>query len=249
MVFDAADNVFHAWSRAGNAGLRVCIFPCRIISGSGCSFVNGISTLPLHLTQIREHLRGRLVALFPVLSQCFLDDPLEPVWNLDGERWWRFFQNRSDDVLVRVTFKGPPIRKHFVQHYAQTPDVRPHIYLVSARLLGRHITSRSDHRSFVSIKQHSRDRLCFSGCLIGEFCDAEVEHLDEIFSLSEVAALTDHDVVWLDVAMHYSFRVRSGKCAGHLHGHIECFACLHRPVCHALAQRHAVDELRGDITY
>src|SRR5439155_18020191 len=104
--------------------LRTCIFHCPTIPVFGCSTVNGISGVHLRLTEIREHLRGRLVALFPLLLQCFRNDRPEPVRYLHGEWWWFFFQNRSDDVLLCVTFKGQPIGKHFVEHYAQTPDVR-----------------------------------------------------------------------------------------------------------------------------
>src|SRR5207248_10455921 len=97
--------------------------------------------------------------------------------------------------------------------------------------------------------QRSRGHVGYQYLSLSQFCDSEIEHLNEIFSLSQVTAPVDHDVLWLDVSMNYSFYVRSSQRAGDLYRHIDRFVGLDRPARHPLAQRHAIDKLSGDIAH
>src|SRR5881398_964463 len=73
-------------------------------------------------------------------------------------------------------------------------------------LFGRHVIRRAHHCPGVGIDHRSSRRFGVGGgtLWLGEICQTEVEHLS-------VAIVTDHDVLWLDVAMDDARSVSRGE--------------------------------------
>src|SRR6185369_17242065 len=150
--------------------------------------------LLLQLTKIREDFASGLVSILSLLPQRLRNNPSKSLWYF-GRKWRGFiFQDCSAYILPRLANEWMMISKHFVKHYAQTPDVCAHINHQPTCLLRRHVTSSAKHNSLVGINEWFGRRIWFScGC----FCklgDTEVEHLHVIFTVQGIVLLEHHNV-------------------------------------------------------
>ncbi len=99
-------------------------------------------------------------------------------------------------------------REHLVQNDAHRIQICAVIDGLAARLLGRHVFGRAHHGV------EPRERLLVRARLLDfHLGDAEIEHLDEV-----IAAIfgDQHDVVWLQIAMHDAGGVGSRQRVGDL---------------------------------
>ena len=55
--------------------------------------------------------------------------------------------DRHHDVRRSFTSERRATRRHFVEHYAESPDVCAFVDIDTARLFRRHVSSRADHSS------------------------------------------------------------------------------------------------------
>ena len=114
-------------------------------------------------------------------------------------------QNGGDAVTRRRARERRDPSDHFVEHYAQAPNVRARVRRLPARLLGRHVLCGAQLLSPVAFDVASLFRShesLIAGCSLGEFGNPEVKHL-------RIPVRPQHDVLWFDVAMHDAgFRAR-----------------------------------------
>ena len=78
--------------------------------------------------------------------------------------------------------------------------------------------------------------MCF---LLDQFGQAKVQDLHQV-------VLAHHDVVPLDIAMHYSRFMRCRERRSNLYPDVQDFRQLHRAAFHALAQRLTLNKLGGN---
>src|SRR6266702_2900647 len=193
---------------------------------------NGALDFSLHLETLFELLQvdqkvfRRLITLLTVLGKSFTDDALEFGWRVGCEprqRSWLFPYYQDDDVLRSIAFKRWPSRDHFIEHRPQAPDIRAGIDFLSARLLWRHVVDRPQHDARSSANFHhrcgfSRDHRRLP---LRQLRDAEVQDL-------HVSVGPQHDVLWLDVAMHNLGSMSGFQRFRHFNGDRESFWYLQR---------------------
>src|ERR1700730_3343783 len=96
----------------------------------------------VQLLQVRQYLRGRLVAHLAVFRQCPVDDVFESWGNRgidlpsrDGHLHEDGIMKLWPSVTPECLFPG----SHFVEHQAKRKQIRARVQLLPARLLWRHI--------------------------------------------------------------------------------------------------------------
>src|SRR5207302_9098292 len=109
-------------------------------------------------------------------------------------------------------------------------------------LFGRHVIRRARYRAVVGIGHRSSRRFGSGrGTLwLREFCQTEIEHLN-------VAIVTNHDVLGLDVAMDNPCGMRRGERTANLNRDLQSLREVQSRVT-ALPQSLSVNKLRGDET-
>src|SRR5438132_13210242 len=99
-------------------------------------------------TETLERLKQFVCALIPFLAlfaQRFADNLLKlgrSVREVTRERRWFLLKNRKHRFSWRVAGNWRMPRYHFVQHYAQTPNIGSLINLPAARLVRPHVMNR-----------------------------------------------------------------------------------------------------------
>src|SRR5207244_5488489 len=87
-----------------------------------------------------------VIPFFTIFAQRFADDLLKlsrSVCDVTRERRRLFLQNRRHHLCWCVSSEWRLPGYHFVKHHAKTPDIGTLINVLSARLLGRHVTNGS----------------------------------------------------------------------------------------------------------
>ena len=197
--------------------------------GLGCDRQAGHR--PLH---VGLHLRGRLVALLPVLGQCLHHDRV----NRGGNSWVDLRRRGcglpdvgDGDRDKGVTEERRPPGQQLVEHAAGGVEVGARVGGLATRLLRREILRGADHSR--GLRHRGTDVAQRAG-------DAEVHDLD-------VAVGGDHHVAGLDVAVHDAGAVavveRVEDAARDLQGPLGRDA---RVLLQQLTQRLALDELHDD---
>ena len=115
------------------------------------------------------------------------------------------FQNRNNQVAPGRSFKWRTTCDHFIEHDAKAPNISSRIYSQALRLLRRHVRRRAHRNPRAGTNQRPRRHVGYQYLSLSQFCDPEIQNLNVIFSLSKVTAPADHDVLWLNIAMNYSF--------------------------------------------
>src|SRR5262249_45405962 len=183
--------------------------------------------------------------LLAIFAQRFADDLLKlrrRVPDIARERWWLLLKNRRHHFCWCVTAEWRMARYHFVEDYAETPDVGAFINRRAASLLARHVTSSSQYRAQVGLNQQE----CFifrRRCrqfLLGKLCNSKIEHF-------YVSVSPKHDVLRLNVAVDNTGVVSSDQRTRHLDGDVNSFTQLHRSVLQAFAQRFALDQFTSNV--
>src|SRR6266705_2418404 len=130
---------------------------------------------------------------------------------------------------------------HFVKNHAKTPDIGTLINVLSARLLGRHVTNSSEYRPEIGLNQQQRfvSWHRYRDLLFGKLSNAKVEHF-------HVPIRSEHDVLRLDIPMHDTGFVSGNERTRHLDRDVNSFTQLHRSVLQAATQRLAFDQFTGD---
>ncbi len=132
---------------------------------------------------------------------------------------------------------------HLVEHTAKAPDIGPSVDFKSARLFGRHVLRCAQHHADFGFEEVLSGRhgigLGRSLALRSQFGQTEIEDFND-------AVMTQHDVVWLDVAMDDPDGVSGAKCAGDLDADVERVARFEGAHSDSVAQRVTVDEFGGD---
>ena len=103
-----------------------------------------------------KHFAGALVPLSSIFAQRFADDLLKlsrSLPDITRERRWFFFKDRRHDFSWGIADEWRMPRYHFVKDYAEAPDIGTFINRRAARLLGRHITNGSQHRSKIGLNK------------------------------------------------------------------------------------------------
>src|SRR6266516_767445 len=106
-----------------------------------------------------ERLKQFVGALIPFLAlfvQRLADNLLKLGRSLpDGtcERRWFHLKNRRHRLSWRFAGERRMPRYHFIENYAESPDIGALINLRAVRLLRRHITNRSQDRPQVGLNQ------------------------------------------------------------------------------------------------
>ena len=112
--------------------------------------------------------------------------------------------------------EGARAREQFVEHYAEAEDVGEVVHLLSAHLLGGHITDGAHHLAGVGL--HGEGLRLSGGWTRGHrFGQAEIQNFD-------AAIAGEQDVIGLQIAVHDAGRVRCRETIGNLHGDIQRFA-------------------------
>src|SRR5277367_6454164 len=110
-----------------------------------------------------------------------------------SQRWRSVAQDRRHSLGRRVPLKGLLPARHLVEHDSKRENVAPVIYGLTAYLFWRHIGRRPHQEAQCGMPGRSRRRT-------GLFREAEVQYLHP-------ALRRNHDVGWLQVAMHNAFFV------------------------------------------
>jgi hypothetical protein len=116
-------------------------------------------------------------------------------------RLGRIGEVTADDAHRRVGVERDVARHQLVKDHRRRIQVGAAVQPLGARLLRRHVLGRAAHQALHG--QHRRSIVLF----LGQRClrDAEVAHLDEVFF---AAALDEHDVARLEIAVDDPLRVR-----------------------------------------
>src|SRR5438067_1182418 len=114
------------------------------------------------------------------------------------------------------------------------------------RLLRRHVTNGAKHQALFGINERFRRRSFIKRARFCQFGDAEVEYLDVVFTVQGIVLSKHHDILWLDVSMHYSLSVGGGEGAGHLHRNVQSFIQCWPLTSQVRAERYSVYELLGN---
>src|SRR5205809_4312577 len=84
----------------------------------------------LENAKVGEHLLDCLITFIALLTQSLLQNGFEVEWDLwqhAGQRWWLRRQDRRDTVTRRLAMERRASSHHFVEHYAQAPNVRSRV--------------------------------------------------------------------------------------------------------------------------
>ena len=105
----------------------------------------------------------------------------------------------------------------FVEHHAKAEQIAPSVELMTADLLGRHITGGAEQYPGPRLEARRDPRIArtiFLEFLFSQLGQAKVEHL-------RIAVRSQHDVLGLDVAMNDSGSVRGAERAGDLNRRLD----------------------------
>src|SRR4029453_741654 len=155
-----------------------------------------------------KHFAGGLIALYSIFAQRFADNLLKLGRNLPDvtcKSRRLLLKNRSHHLLWCIASEWRMPCHQFVKDYAKTPDIGTLINLLSARLLGRHLTNRSQYGPEIGLNQQQRF-VSWHRCrhfLFRKLCNAKVEHF-------HVSVRPKNDVLRLDIAMDISRLLRGG---------------------------------------
>ena len=117
--------------------------------------------------------------------------------------------------------------EHLVENDAHAEQIRPRIERLPFRLLGRHVIRRPDQRPGL---RHSRSQR--------RSRNPKIHHV-------RPAALVQHDVLWLQIAVNHSFRVRRFQRPASLRDYIGRFRRLQL----LLAAKQALQILAFDVIH
>ena len=130
-------------------------------------------------------------------------------------------------------------RQHFIQHDAETENVRTRVKGFSAHLFGRHIGERPDHRARLRRRPFFRKRFAFAVNQLtgrrGEFGDAEIENFHD-------SVQTNHNIFRFYIAMHDAGGVRGGERESRLLGNFERVNQRQFAAADSFAQSFALDK-------
>ena len=132
-------------------------------------------------------------------------------------------EDRLGQRLPIVPSEWPNAGQHLVQEYAERPDIAPLIDGLRPDVLRAHVGEGTEMRIDAN-RRHVLDR-----------GNAKVENLHSTVT-------EQHDVRWLDVAMHDAVRVREADTARNLQGDRSRILERHSPPLQASLQRLAVVE-------
>ena len=180
-----------------------------------------------------------LPAIVRLLGEAFRNDALQRGRDFGRDfpdRHGLAFQHRGQRGDFGVAGKGTGTGQHFIEDTPEGKDVRARVYIFPLRLLGRHIEDGADGMAGQR-ERHFRGRAAGRTAQLSE---AEVEQLHQ-------AALGDHHVARLQVAMHDARFMRGGQCVGHLDGVLNHGPRRHPSLADGLANGFAGDAFHHDV--
>src|SRR5438132_4019247 len=137
---------------------------------------------------VRE-IGGRSVALLTIFLQTTLHDPTE--WL--SERWRLIVEDRGKGIHRRGAAERILSRRHLVENQAEGKLIGVEINIVSARLLGRHVTRRAENEAGARyLRSCRRTRLLRNGRILDQ---AEIENLRR-------AVAGDHHVFGFEISVN-----------------------------------------------
>ena len=149
-------------------------------------------------------------------------------------------ENGLADRDLRIALERTATGEHLVQHRAEGEDVASAIHRPAFGLLGRHVGGRAENRSPLGPQIcRNRRRRVVPGLRLDQLGQAEVHEL-------RLAALREHDVRRLDVAVDDAGGVRGAERARDLDGVVERLRDRKQLLLQEPVEGGAVDVLHDD---
>ncbi len=164
--------------------------------------------------QLPCEIGGALPPFLGHFGQTLRNDPVEcsrDVWPIGFDRRRRVIEHRGHDAGGAVGVEGFSAREHLVQDGADREDVGSPVDTLSLELLGRHVLQSAENRPRGG-RRLVRSALDEPGRR-AQRCEAKVEQLH--------AMRGEHDVGWLEVAVHDTPPMCRGEGLGHLGSELE----------------------------
>ena len=165
--------------------------------------------------------------------QAFQDDPIQLGIQVgfDATHGTRVdINNFIHQCRLVYAFERQFAGDHFIEHDTQREDIGPMVGLLPLHLFRRHVSGRPDSTSFL------RQPRNFTAAG-PQFRKSEVHDLD-------YTIFANHDIFRLDIAMDYTFFVRSRQSFGDLYHDVDRLGLVQRR--HAAPESLSIDELHDN---